>query len=203
MSRLLVLVLLLLTAGSAVFQSWGVDAAPSIYPTGTTIYQPDRTWNGYTVLNSSLSEVVLIDMNGNELHRWDGMRGYPPRLLPGGYLLGGLGTRSPHLETITFAQLDWDGNIVWKYDGTEEVRLENGDTVLSARQHHDWQREGSPVGYHAPGAEPMVDGGRTLVLSHKNLINTNVSDKRLEDELPLISTAYKHQCSPISTNFRP
>ena len=28
----------------------------------------------------------------------------------------------------------------------------------------------------------MVDGGRTLVLSHKNLINTNVSDKRLEDD---------------------
>ena len=159
-----------------------LKAAPSVYPTGTTIYQPDRTWNGYTVLNSSLSEVVLIDMNGNELHRWDGMRGYPPRLLPGGYLLGGLGTRNPHLETITFAQLDWDGNIVWKYDGTEEVRLENGDTVLSARQHHDWQREGSPVGYYAPGAEPMVDGGRTLVLSHKNLINTNVSDKRLEDD---------------------
>ena len=144
-----------------------LKAAPSVYPTGTTIYQPDRTWNGYTVLNSSLSEVVLIDMNGNELHRWDGMRGYPPRLLPGGYLLGGLGTRNPHLETITFAQLDWDGNIVWKYDGAEEVRLENGDTVLSARQHHDWQREGSPVGYYAPGAEPMVDGGRTLVLSHK------------------------------------
>ena len=55
-----------------------LKAAPSVYPTGTTIYQPDRTWNGYTVLNSSLSEVVLIDMNGTELHRWDGMRGYPP-----------------------------------------------------------------------------------------------------------------------------
>ena len=163
-------------------QPLALHAAPSVYPTGTTIYDPERTWNGYTVLNSSLSETVLIDMNGTEVHRWQGMRGYPPRLLPGGYLMGGLGTRQPHLETITFAQLDWDGNIVWRYDGTEEVQLQSGETVLSARQHHDWQREGSPVGYYAPGAEPRVDGGRTLVLAHKNLINPAVSDRRLEDD---------------------
>ena len=163
-------------------QPLALHAAPSVYPTGTTIYDPERTWNGYTVLNSSISETVLIDMNGTEVHRWQGMRGYPPRLLPGGYLMGGLGTRQPHLETITFAQLDWDGNIVWRYDGTEEVQLQSGETVLSARQHHDWQREGSPVGYYAPGAEPRVDGGRTLVLAHKNLINPAVSHRRLEDD---------------------
>ena len=160
-----------------------LQTAPSVYPTGTTIYKPDQTWNGYTVLNAGGdSSAVLIDMNGTELNRWEQMRGYPPRLLPGGYLMGGLGTRTPHLETITFAQLDWDGNVVWKYDGTEQVQLENGETVWSARQHHDWQREGSPVGYYAPGAEPLVDGGRTLVLSHKNLTNLAVSDKRLEDD---------------------
>jgi hypothetical protein len=28
-----------------------VLAAPSVYPTGTTIYHPDRAWNGYTVLS--------------------------------------------------------------------------------------------------------------------------------------------------------
>ena len=71
---------------------------------------------------------------------------------------------------------------MWRYDGTEEVQLQSGETVVSARQHHDWQREGSPVGYYAPGAEPRVDGGRTLVLAHKNLINPAVSDRRLEDD---------------------
>ena len=35
-----------LTVASAV-----ILAAPSVYPTGTTIYHPDRAWNGYTVLS--------------------------------------------------------------------------------------------------------------------------------------------------------
>ena len=61
-----------------------LQTAPSVYPTGTTIYKPDQTWNGYTVLNAGGdSSVVLIDMNGTELNRWEQMRGYPPRLLPG------------------------------------------------------------------------------------------------------------------------
>jgi hypothetical protein len=157
--------------------------APSVYPTGTTIYKPDKTWNGYTVLNATGSSgAAVIDMNGTELKRWEEMRGYPPRVLPGGYIMGGLGTRRPHLETVTFAQLDWDGDIVWQYDGSEQVQTGDGETVWSARQHHDWQREGSPVGYYAPGAEPLVSSGRTLLLSHRNLINSAVSDKRLEDD---------------------
>jgi hypothetical protein len=57
-----------------------------------------------------------------------------------------------------------------------------GRGTWAARQHHDWQREGSPVGYFAPGALPLVDRGRTLILSHKNVVNPAVSDKRLEDD---------------------
>ena len=41
-------------------------AAQSVYPTGTTIYDPDKTWNGYTVLSPLRTEaVIVIDMNGN------------------------------------------------------------------------------------------------------------------------------------------
>ena len=58
----------------------------------------------------------------------------------------------------------------------------NGETVWAARQHHDWQREGSAVGYFAPGAEPLVDRGRTLILAHKNVMRPEISDKRLEDD---------------------
>jgi hypothetical protein len=47
-------------------------AAPSVYPAGTTLYQPAKTWNGYTVL-SLLREpgVVVIDMNGRVVKQWE------------------------------------------------------------------------------------------------------------------------------------
>ena len=46
--------------------------AQSVYPTGTTIYQPDRAWNGYTVLSPlGTQAVIVIDMNGNVVKRWE------------------------------------------------------------------------------------------------------------------------------------
>ena len=62
--------------------------AQSVYPTGTTIYDPDRAWNGYTVLSPLQTPAVLvIDMNGTVVKRWDGYNnsaGGPARVLPGG-----------------------------------------------------------------------------------------------------------------------
>ncbi len=41
---------------------------PSVYPTGTTIYNPEKTWNGYTIYPAPEAQGgVLIDMNGNTL----------------------------------------------------------------------------------------------------------------------------------------
>ena len=51
-----------------------------------------------------------------------------------------------------------------------------------ARQHHDFQREGSAVGYYYPGGEPKTDSGNTLLLTHENLYNHDISDKRLIDD---------------------
>ena len=78
--------------------------------------------------------------------------------------------------------MDWDGEIVWKFDRTELVEGRGGEPRWMARMHHDWQREGSPVGYYAPNAEPMVDQGRTLILAHRNVLNPEISDKLLEDD---------------------
>ena len=57
-----------------------------------------------------------------------------------------------------------------------------GETVWSARQHHDWQREGNPVGYFSPNALPLASDGRTLILGHKNVTVAAISDERLEDD---------------------
>ena len=46
------------------------SAAPSVYPTGTTIYDPAKSWNGYTVLSPlGTQAVIVIDMNGNVVKR--------------------------------------------------------------------------------------------------------------------------------------
>ena len=158
-------------------------AAPSVYPTGTTIYDPGRAWNGYTIFRTPNNQGdVLIDMNGQELRRWPEASSQPARILPGGHVVGGAGARTPHQEFIALVQSDWDGNEVWRFDKTEQVETVDGRTVWAARQHHDWQREGSPVGYYAPGAEPLVTSGRTLILAHKNVTVPEISDKRLEDD---------------------
>ena len=162
-----------------------LPASPSIYPTGTTIYDPERTWSGYTVFGTPDQQgAVLIDMNGREVKRWPEIASGPGpfRILPGGYLMGGTVQRRPHQEAVALAQVDWDGNVVWSFDKTELVKTEDGASVWAARQHHDWQREGSAVGYYSPEATPSVDGGRTLLLAHKNVTKPEITDKRLEDD---------------------
>ena len=50
-----------------------MQAGPSVFPTGTTIYEPARAWNGFTVLSPLQGQaVVVIDMNGKVVKQWDG-----------------------------------------------------------------------------------------------------------------------------------
>ncbi len=60
-------------------------ADPSVYPTGTTIFHPDETWSGYTVLDTpGEGGTVLVDMNGSLLERWTEVAAVPGpfRVLP-------------------------------------------------------------------------------------------------------------------------
>jgi hypothetical protein len=55
----------LATVLAAIMISSLVLAMPTIYPTGTTIYKPEKSWNGYTVFPAAGGQgCVLIDMNG-------------------------------------------------------------------------------------------------------------------------------------------
>src|SRR5678815_4972886 len=128
--------------------------AQSVYPTGTTIYEPARAWNGYTVLSPLQTQAVLvIDMNGNVVKRWEGFNnsaGGPARVLPGGLVIAASGARPPHQEAVELLQRDFDGNVVWQFSRNEQIKTREGTTVWSTRQHHDWQRESFPAGYYAP-----------------------------------------------------
>jgi len=91
-------------------------AAQTVYPTGTTIYDPDRAFNGYTVLSPLQTQAVLvIDMNGTVVKRWDDFNnsaGGPARVLPGGFVMSASGARPPHQESLELIQRDFDGKVV-------------------------------------------------------------------------------------------
>ena len=65
-------------------------AYPSVYPTGTTIYDPEKCWNGYTIFQAKEVGATLIDMNGCEVQLWQGLHGFPNTILPGGFVIHGI-----------------------------------------------------------------------------------------------------------------
>ena len=69
-------------------------AIPSIFPTGVTIYKPEKCWNGYTLFHEFNNGATLIDMNGNVVRHWKDFQGFPNKMLPGGYIMGSLGSIS-------------------------------------------------------------------------------------------------------------
>jgi len=136
-------------------------AFPTVYPHGTTIYKPDKCFNGYTIFPARGEEgTILIDMNGNVVKQWNnvGVEQHPVKLLPGGYVMGATGdpgTIVDHVDSNELSVVDWDGNIIWSYP--------------NAGVHDDFQREGNPVGYYVPGMDPYVNKGKTLILSNQDV----------------------------------
>ena len=158
---------------------------PSIYPTGSTIYDPDECWNGYTLYNIQGYGALLINMNGEEVKLWENLYGFPNKLLPEGQVMGSTGERNKNFgfqDLRDLVQIDWDGNTVWRFNKYEFIKDPGEKPQWMARQHHDYQREGNPVGYYVPGMEPTIGRGNTLILCHRNLKNPNISDKVLLDD---------------------
>ena len=123
---------------------WYVDlcsAYPTIYPTGTTIYNPQEAYNGYVLLpeestdnnnpnarervgkgdtkwggelpGKPSSKVRLIDMNGNVVHTWDvtPAGNKRVRLLPNGNIIHV--DREPGHRAVY--EYNWEGKVVWEY----------------------------------------------------------------------------------------
>ena len=161
-------------------------STPTIYPTGTTIYNPDKCWSGYTVFIARETGIALVNMNGETVRLWKGLHGFPAKLLPGGHVMGSLGVRPPkfgYMDQTDVVQVDWNGDVVWKFDQYEYIEDPGEEPMWMARQHHDYQRSGNPVGYYVPDMPPLTTEGNTLILSHKNCINSEISEKLLVDDV--------------------
>jgi len=140
----------------------------SIYPTGVTIYDPEQCFNGYTLYQVNAVGAILMNMNGEIVRIWKDLQGHPNKLLPGGFVMGSTGNRDrkfSNQDWMDLVQVDWNGNIVWRFNQFERINDE-GKEEWCARQHHDYQREGNPVGYYVPQMECKTQSGNTLVLAH-------------------------------------
>ena len=123
---------------------------PTVYPTGTTIYDPDNAYSGYILVadhndrsnhpsaaarteGQVPGDIRLIDMNGNVVHTWN-VEPYfnkRARVLENGHLL----YAGPDKRVI---QYDWNSNIVWEHKGIGSVNdlriLPNGNRLLIAHE---------------------------------------------------------------------
>lgn len=123
-------------------------AEPSVFPTGTTRYDPAKAYNSFVIFASPDAKTHLIDMDGHEVHRWD-LGGFPSELLDPALTGGAKGHVLVQLaagadsgtgevpgaaifDNKAIGELDWDGKVVWSW----------GDKAPggAARQHHDWKR---------------------------------------------------------------
>ncbi len=169
----------------AVLAAGPMAAAPSVYPTGTTIYQPDKAWNGFTVLSPlGTRAVIVLDMDGRVVKRWgafDVSAGGPARVLPGGVVVASQGNLAGHLENDALVAEDFAGNELWRFDHAEKVDL-GGKPVWSARQHHDWQFSSFPGGAYSPLFSPKLAGSTKLLLTHSAHTDPAIAKVPLDDD---------------------
>lgn len=164
---------LLAKVADEILMSFFMDpGVPEDAPTGVIVYERGKTWDGYTLLSIEAghfdpetgitSGAVLIDMEGKIVKEWQ-VIAEPARLFPGGYVMGGWGVYEEFTGITQLVQLDWDGNKMWEWNGYDSSYP---DAPYHSGFHHDYQREGNPVGYYVPGMDPKITGGKTLIMSH-------------------------------------
>jgi len=112
----------------------------TVYPIGTTLYQPGRCFNGYTIIFGGL-DVTLLDMNGRTVNRWrldtDLHTHGTDRahLLTSGHVLvsrGGMVSTDGVID-----EYDWNGDLVWRYIPEGQIPHER----LLGPHHDVWRKE--------------------------------------------------------------
>jgi hypothetical protein len=123
---------------------------PSIFPTGVTIYRPEKAYNCYVLFDGRDTNTYLIDMNGNEVQSWN-YSGFPAEMINLKHIKGKRGHILAQKEPDIFAnetllELDWNENIVWSWgekapggkaqQNHDLNRLPNGNTLVLAKLTH-------------------------------------------------------------------
>lgn len=112
-----------------------VHAAPSLYPTGATRYDPSRAFNSFVLFTGADNIAHLIDLEGNAVHEWKDAGNLSTLLDPAltgnerGHVLVTLETIDGRGTDLVpgqvtgrvskrIGELDWDGKPVWEFGAT-------------------------------------------------------------------------------------
>lgn len=113
-----------------IFYSTSILAHEAFYgPTETNYWDKSNAYNGYTLFGVG-GKTYLIDMEGKVAHSWK--IGTNPRLTPGGTIIDAAG--GDPSKSTTWQELDWDGNVIWKYT----------ETRSGYSPHHDFEKIYNP-----------------------------------------------------------
>jgi hypothetical protein len=152
-----------LAAAASVVLANSTAASPSVFPTGTTRYDPAKAYNSFVLFTGGDDVTRLIDLDGNVVREWN-YRGFPPVFLDPALIGGQRGHVVVTLETVegtgtdlvpgrvspriakTIGEVDWDGKIHWTFGDQapggraqqhhDVVRLPNGNTIVLANITH-------------------------------------------------------------------
>jgi hypothetical protein len=145
-------------------------AAPSVYPTGVTIYDPVRAYNCYILFGDHSSYVSpaesvasgqgrqharegesrLIDMNGNVIHSWE-FGGYPTEMIDPQTIDGARGVIGVQTSSVDFGAVHgqvpgrvgiYANKEIGLVDWQGNIIWQGGAKVPGGAlfQHHDWER---------------------------------------------------------------
>lgn len=149
---------------------------------GAVLPYAEQALPGYTLIGSpendasAAFDAFLVDMDGNVVHTWP-ITGFPPKLLPAGSLIGCHGVFPGSYDCVAMEQRSWDGELEWSFSDFAMTAQ-----LSAARHHHDFQREGSPTGYYAPGLLPLASG-KTLVLALEDRTLPELHDGIIEEDV--------------------
>jgi hypothetical protein len=141
----------------AISSATPAQAGPSVYPTGTTIYDPARAYNSYVLFAGGDNVSRLVDLTGAVVHEWK-YSGQPAAFIDPALVGGERGRVFVTLESEagkgtdltpgrtqtrirkTVGEVDWNGATVWSFgksapDGRSHqhhdiARLPNGNTLV-------------------------------------------------------------------------
>ncbi|HEX6274222.1 MAG TPA: aryl-sulfate sulfotransferase, partial [Polyangiaceae bacterium] len=114
---------------------------------------------------------------GNVVHRW-AVSGFPPIMKAGGSLAGCVAYVPGTSECLQMQEVSWLGEPHWSFGDWSGA----GIPVVAARQHHDFQLQGDPVGYYAPG-QIVAERGSTLVLAYGRSMRPEIRDVEIDDDV--------------------
>jgi hypothetical protein len=141
----------LIDMDGAIVKEWRLGGFPAKMLPGGSVMGSELPFHQLTGV-----PLVQMDWCGNEEWRWDGN---PDDAWYGPNQVGELpGLCDPaHLYSISGSE--WCENYSPCLDPDDPYSCISGF-------HHDYQREGNPVGYYAPGLKPSSSKGKTLILSN-------------------------------------